>query len=553
MGKFLTRNDLTQIVNNRPEGVEPTDILNDLAYRGFEIEGYNAEFSAGDMMHNLFPSAGRFIKDIAYAFRHLVQTVKGLASIGKAFGEKGLSVVGREVSDDSQRILEQLGEFASDRYGTGERIANTIEKDPIGFIADVSALVTGVGGAVKGTGSLLGKISKSSRVADISSAMQKAGGVGIKTGKVLEPSLIVTDAMTPATKSVIRSGAKAFMKTGIGEKIEDYARVTFAKAINLSKSEQNPFTAIYPRKSVVDKAAEFGYNGTLTEMRDQALIHGNTSKTHVDDSLSRITTTHVGDKTVQKVLDVLDTELAAGRIKISKDKFVTSEKAMALEQKWHDMSIKNSTEGLTVSEMNELGRDYNSIIDAYQNKAEIGGIGTVTVEANVPKKRTMGEIRDELRDSIDDKAKAGGYNDYRSQNKETMFATRYANMMQEMMNVFADKSDFTDSLVLMGGIMGSVLSMSARILATAASVTGLRVYIKSPKFASAFLNDVLTLRGTEFADMASALQAGKHVGTSSSTTRKIFKKLQPVFPEIRIASKASQPEQATQFQEENQQ
>ena len=122
-------------------------------------------------------------------------------------------------------IANQVGQMFVDRYGSGENILNTLKTDPVGFIADASAVLTGGGSAV-------GALGKVGQLGEIGSMAAKAGGVATKVGEAINPANI-------AGKTV---GALADIPLGkktLGERTVDVVQSpvnALAQTVGLSSS-----------------------------------------------------------------------------------------------------------------------------------------------------------------------------------------------------------------------------------------------------------------------------------------------------------------------------
>lgn len=528
---FINSDQIREVIRQRPEGVMAEDILNDMMQRGYEIEGYNAEFHTAEMFSNMLPSAGRFVKDVSYAFRHPIQTGKGLAKAGKAVGEKGLSLFGADISPESEQILEQLGTLFGARYGTGDRIRNTIEKDPVGFISDIAALATGVGGALKGGAFAAGKLGNAARVSKISKMMEKAGQVGIKTGKIIEPTILVTDRIAPQAAKAIRKSSEAFMKTGAGDWINEHALAHAFRSSRVSTEKAKTIGKRIYDETWSKTAARFGIHGTPTEMKEQSLRLARLSKSEVDASLSAIHG-RFKNKDVTTALDELESW--------AQNKTIRSPQMGAVRPWIDEMRRIHETRGLTLTEMNNLKRAFDEFDNPYKSKAEISGIGTVTFVGDSGKAKDLAFIVDNLRETIDTYAKDNGFRDYRKLNDQTRWGVQSGDLLDDVRLTYADKQNIVDSMILISGVTGTIITADVGFLAAAAGVTFARQYMKSPKFASAVANATTALRDERFEDIVTALRSGQHTRRSRNTFRQIFKQLQPAFPEIRIASRIAQ-------------
>ena len=186
MSQFITKEKVKEIVSGAPQGTGK-DVFNALVTKGYEIEGYNAEFSFGETLSNIPPSGAEFVKAIWSAVTSPIQTVSAMSSLGLGAMRKGYTAItgnqlvegGRSGSVEDEKMVDGMVEFFVDRYGSKDKILNTIEKDPVGFLADAASAVGGAGLALKGA-SVGGKVS----------TLAKAGGALSKYSRALEPTTL---------------------------------------------------------------------------------------------------------------------------------------------------------------------------------------------------------------------------------------------------------------------------------------------------------------------------------------------------------------------------
>ncbi len=101
------------------------------------------DFSFKEMASNIPSSAGKYAKDIYSAARHPVETGKAVGSLlGDAVSGRYAQEIARVATgqDPSQGISGAVHSGIKGRYGTSQDAVNTIEQDPIGFLADISGI-----------------------------------------------------------------------------------------------------------------------------------------------------------------------------------------------------------------------------------------------------------------------------------------------------------------------------------------------------------------------------------------------------------------------------
>lgn len=117
---------------------------------------------------NVPKSGARFIEDIITPFLHPVDTANALYSLGAGIVEKTI-IPGKQ---ENEYLVEQMADYFKGRYGNVDSFKKTIAEDPVGTVADVASIVSGIGGAVRGAGALsaVSKLSKAGK------AISKVGG-----------------------------------------------------------------------------------------------------------------------------------------------------------------------------------------------------------------------------------------------------------------------------------------------------------------------------------------------------------------------------------------
>lgn len=178
----------------------------------------------GSFMGNLGNSIGNFASNIGNAVMHPIQTAENLgnAAVG---GEENLASKIWGVpnpSNPQNQVADQIGSYISQRYGSLQAAKTTAYQDPVGFLADASALLSGVGGAVGAAGD----------AADISS-LSDAGSAISKAGELTNPLNAVTKPIELGSDLV---------KSGLGS-LED----TLEKSnLRMTPAQQANFAAKIP-------------------------------------------------------------------------------------------------------------------------------------------------------------------------------------------------------------------------------------------------------------------------------------------------------------------
>lgn len=194
-----------------------------------ETELQTKPFSFMEAIKNVPESAGRTIKNVISPLLSPVETAKGIGNIAAGFAEKlpifqNLGMTGQEPYADA--VINEL----SKRYGSWDNILNTLEKDPVGFGMDAAAILSGVGGAVRGAGAVTRfggltrageTISKTAKAIEpLNVGRQVAGKVAGEIGEhVLGPSLGMSTGTGAEPIRRAFQGGKGF-REGISGKVD---------------------------------------------------------------------------------------------------------------------------------------------------------------------------------------------------------------------------------------------------------------------------------------------------------------------------------------------
>ena len=153
------------------------------AWEEAPVEGEEHNFSILETIENIPSSAGQYAIDLIQPILNPVETGKNLYAIANGAMLRSLEEMGvmpehpafGKNKDEQIQAAKAVGRFFKDRYGTFENLQRTVEEDPVGVVADVSALITG------GT-SMMGKTGNISNIANT-------------VGKSIEPTAIVANTL----------------------------------------------------------------------------------------------------------------------------------------------------------------------------------------------------------------------------------------------------------------------------------------------------------------------------------------------------------------------
>ena len=218
--KTLSTEELFALEKQPQQGSLTTEEL-------FGEDNTPADFSFKRMAQNVPSSAVEMGKNLASAVVHPADTVTGFARIAAGGLEKILPESERKPQDIAS--FDSMTDFFRQRYGGMDELKRTIENDPVGFLADLSTVVSGAGGLVSKAGEASkiaslakagGAVSKAAEFTEpISLAMKTAGGVAKKAGDIAESaSSSMANRFFRAPKDIAESRLRAG-KLPIGEEV----------------------------------------------------------------------------------------------------------------------------------------------------------------------------------------------------------------------------------------------------------------------------------------------------------------------------------------------
>ena len=189
-------------------------------------------------------SAKKYISDIWTALSDPVETGKALGKV--LIGAAQLAIPGDQGYEEH---AEAVGQAMKERYGGWKEIKHTMARDPVGFVADASMILTGGGSAL---GNLPGK----------------AGNIAQKTaqfGKSVDPIAAGAAAYRGGTNVVggllTHTGGRSLLEAG-----ESGARGGIPGAGNLNPANYPPWLEGYIKKAQgADPLSGEAFRGTMRE------------------------------------------------------------------------------------------------------------------------------------------------------------------------------------------------------------------------------------------------------------------------------------------------
>lgn len=113
--------------------------------------------SVGGFVNNIGKSAANFAGGIASAVTHPIDTITNVGDVVQGGMLKGMKAIGipGELDDEEKGKIakaDALGQHYKDRYGSLEKVGNTLYNDPVGAASDVSMVAGGAGAALAAGG-----------------------------------------------------------------------------------------------------------------------------------------------------------------------------------------------------------------------------------------------------------------------------------------------------------------------------------------------------------------------------------------------------------------
>jgi len=128
----------------------------------------SVDLSFQEIKKNAGPSAAQYAGDIVQTVMNPIDTAAGLWHLAKGVGDKmGMDFNGIDESEAADTVWAAM----KDRYGSADSIKNTINTDPVGFIGDLSGVLSGGAG-------LTTKVPALSKALNLASKMEPLTVVG---------------------------------------------------------------------------------------------------------------------------------------------------------------------------------------------------------------------------------------------------------------------------------------------------------------------------------------------------------------------------------------
>ena len=484
---------------------------------------------AGQTGKNILPSAGRLLGGVASAAAHPLQTGKTLFQLGVGGAANTLESLAdlagvknaEEIFDlESEEVASAVGDFYVERYGSLEAAATTLRDDPAGFLSDLGAVVTGVGGVLKGGASAVGATTgAATRSATQLSALgkgvrtaQQVGSSMMRAGVKMEPIVIAGKGVVKLGKAV-RGGVKAIGKS-VG------ASVMATKALKLNPSDIQAFRNLpgnelpgdfLLRKGILD-GGELQVTATEGIQMTATRIGGRMKSGIVDDL----------EKIAQKAKSTVDNELASVRqaydivdeVPTEVSNLIDEIESAALKYDLKDelalVSKIKKTGRATLSELNEVKRVGYDLFRTYRRSNQ--AMDSLRAEQ-------INRYERGLRAFIEDEAVRKGLPDVGILNQDTMKSREILDAIEKAEAASWSKGKLTFGL--MDGMFGiGGFAITQDWMMTAGIVVGRRV-LESTLFKTTMAKWIDRLDPTQIKILKKAFESGRHTKESRQVLRKV--------------------------------
>jgi hypothetical protein len=201
---------------------------------------------ASQAISNIPASGAEFVKNIVGAATSPIETTQAVTGLvggaGAALSNKILDILGvpdipkEAIEADpilrkaakKEQIFDATVEGLSERYGGVENLKQTIATDPVGFLADVSAITT-AGGA------LAAKLGKAKKIGQLQRIGEKVSGVG----QAIEPLSLPNTVRKGFSKAVAKLTPESMLNKMVESSFKFSAKVPLEQRTKLAQTALN--------------------------------------------------------------------------------------------------------------------------------------------------------------------------------------------------------------------------------------------------------------------------------------------------------------------------
>lgn len=506
MGEYISKRRLKEIITNAPGyGTDPNvsrNIFSKLVDAGHEIEGYNSSFDPFKLATSVLPSTYEFGKAIYQTIRHPFSSVKGLGTV--TLGAIQKLVPGAQ---DSEQAFDAVVNFYKDRYGSLDRFANTIERDPVGFLSDASVVLGGGATIVKG-------VAKGAELAGLSrtaSAIANTGEWTSRFGRAIEPTQLAKATARTFNKGVGLDKAWNTARSQLTKRKLGITDATEEAVMKLTGEQASRWISDHGSFGPPDIIAQ--EMRTIQELSREALDAGlsGITKTYGKARKGSSQISHMKD--VRGIVNSVERELKSIRRHSGGE---LSDRFAGVEKTINDLKLTMPVNGASLTELNGLKRAADEVLKLYTNT------GDVKPPTHI---QNLGDFRNSLKLFIERRAKRNRFDAVRKLNNESLIAGRIAEDIGKIGSVTPKATSFV-STALSAGILGSAFFFRDPIFITGAALFGAeRLLSKSTTIRTWLATRLAFLSRKDFATFESFLRSGKH--TKSSI--KLFREIQQDF------------------------
>lgn len=232
----------------------------------------------GETIGNIPESAVNYGKGIWDAVTNIFNpdmqknTVANVGRLGLGAGINAVEgIAGQDVFNNpfgSEDVADAAGQYVVERYGSLDAAAETLKTDPVGFLSDISTLVSGIGGAVNVAGKAGMMATRAatlgSKAVSMTGAAAKAGklaGNVSKVGATIGKAGFNAEPFMLAGKAV--KGGMKFGRYGVGQ-LTGFSDDTIKTLMNTPDQVGQVRKGAITRETIAEKV----FKATQTKMDD---------------------------------------------------------------------------------------------------------------------------------------------------------------------------------------------------------------------------------------------------------------------------------------------
>lgn len=244
--------------------------------------------SVGGFAKNIISSTGNLLSGVGHSIAHPIETTKAISKLGAGGIDFASDLLfGKAPADQKPQYIQEnrqafdvTKDVYKDRYGGASNIKNTLYKDPVGALADISSVIGGAGSLASKTGEVanISKLSRAgstlTKAAEAANPVSAAISVPKKISSVLPglpsankiksvltntPQSVFEGAKDPFTAPYVKlfkeSESNPALKANLGSEIYAKAKNIYAKAQNAYEQSRDNIISQYGEQ-IVSKQPE---------------------------------------------------------------------------------------------------------------------------------------------------------------------------------------------------------------------------------------------------------------------------------------------------------